>query len=263
MAFSPHLAVMEQAAREAGVSLLADFANRENLLIETKKPGDFVSQADRRSEEIIVGILRKAYPNWGVMAEEGTAFAAGAEETRWIIDPLDATTNFLHGIPHWCISIGLEKGGEIIAATIFDPVRNELFQAEKGQGAFLNGLKMQASKTAELDLAIAGMSLITEDEEDYTDFFRIFQKSYSACANVITSSSTALDLAYIAAGRLDIYYSKGCSQPWDMAAGLLLIREAGGIITNHDLSPASIYKNEIVAGNPILFDAFTELTGLH
>ncbi|MDB5478589.1 MAG: inositol monophosphatase, partial [Alphaproteobacteria bacterium] len=160
------------------------------------------------------------------------------------------------------IPIGLEKNKEIVAGVTFDPIRNELFLAEKNKGSFLNGKKIQVSECATLDMAVLGMASFGT-LEDLKKFGEFFTKAYIICPNVLTTASTALDLAYVAAGRLDACYSKGGAHPWDVAAGSLLITEAGGIITNHDLQPASIYKNEIVAGNPILFDAFTELTGLH
>lgn len=259
MTKSETLALMEHAAREAGVSLLQDFANRDALVIEAKKPSDFVSQADRKSEQIIVNILRTARPDWGILGEEGSDISAGESGYRWIIDPLDGTTNFLHGLPNWCVTIALEKEGEIIAAMTFDVIRDELFFAEKGQGAFLNHKKITVFAGSELDRGIVGMDTGWFDDIDY--LANTWRQGYDHAASIITLGAAALTLAYMAAGRFAVCHVVGV-QPWDVAAGILLIREAGGVVTDLSLAPAQPDKGETVAGNPGLHDKYTTLIGL-
>jgi len=252
---------MEHAAREAGVSLLRYFSHRDELIIDTKKPGDFVSQADREAEKIIVDILRAAHPDWGILGEEGSNEAVSADGYRWIIDPLDGTTNFLHGVPNWCVTIALEKDNDIIAAIIFDAIRNEFFHAEKGQGAFLNGKRLSISPEQDLGNCIAGIDGALYLEDDMAYLSKIWEKTYAACASTIVLCTAAMTLAYTAAGRFAVSHVAGV-QPWDVAAGFLLIREAGGIVTDLGLNPAHHSKGQSVAGNPDLHEKYIKIIGL-
>jgi myo-inositol-1(or 4)-monophosphatase len=258
---SPLLSLMEHAARKAGESLYHDFKHRDSLLIEVKKPGDFVSQADRKAENIIVEILQEAYPKWGVLGEEGTDITAGETGCRWIIDPLDGTTNFLHGVPNWCVTIALEKDNDIVAALTLDVMRDELFTAESGKGAYLNGTRLRVSSEHDLEKCIAAIDGALYLEDDMAYLAGIWQKTYATCASTTVLCSAALTLAYTAAGRFAVSYVAGV-QPWDVAAGLLLIREAGGIVTDLELKQAHHSKGQTIAANRTLHAKYCEVIGL-
>ena len=262
MALSPTLAVMERALEKAARSLIRDFNEVEKLQISVKGPGDFVSKADKRSEQIVVESLQKDRPDWGIFAEEGSSAKGKDERYRFIIDPLDGTTNFLHGIPHWCLTVALEKDSEIIAGMTFDPIRNEIFRAEKGAGAFMNNTRLRVSGRKDLSMAVIGMAggAIKTDEQ-LQNFGNRFLKAFDVCANVLTTASLALDMAYVAAGRLDALYATG-GYPWDYAAGLLMVKEAAGAATDHTFQPASINKPEFLVGNSAMHKALAELLGL-
>lgn len=261
MNLSPTLALMKHAAEQAGDSLLQDFSSRERLIVEQKKPGDFVSQADRKAEKIIVDILRAAHPGWGILGEEGTNEAAGPDGHRWIIDPLDGTTNFLNGVPNWCVTIGLEHQGEIIAGVTWDVLRNELFYAEKGQGAFLNGHRLSVSRAENLIDGIGGIDGALSSEEDMQYLAGIWHKTYAELASTVVLCSAALTMAYTAAGRFAVCHVAGV-QPWDIAAGILLIREAGGVVTDRRLQPVDHLKGEAVAGSSGLYKKYVVMLGL-
>jgi len=261
MALSPNLAVIERALEKAARSLIRDFNEVEKLQISVKGPGDFVSRADKRAEEIIVESLQKDRPDWGIFAEEGTTVKGKDAQYRFIIDPLDGTTNFLHGIPHWCVTAALEKDGEIVAGMTFDPVRQEMFRAEKGAGAFMNNSRLRVSGRKDLSMSVIGMLDMSEGEAGLEDFGAKFLKAYGTCANVLTTSSLALEMAYVAAGRLDALYTIG-GYPWDVAAGILMVKEAAGIVTDHQMRPAKLDQKQFLAGNPVQHKAVAELFGL-
>lgn len=262
MNLSPVLSLMADAAKKAGDSLLHDFSHRDQLLIDVKKPGDFVSQADRKAEKIIVDILRETYPDWGIMGEEGTAFDASSDGYRWIIDPLDGTTNFLKGVPNWCVTIALEQHDEIIAALTFDAIRNELFYAEKGQGAFVNGVRLQVSQDDDLENCICGIDGALYKDDDMAYLAGVWEKTYAAAASTTVLCTAALTLAYTAAGRFAVCHVAGV-HAWDVAAGILLIREAGGIVTDRALNPANHLQGEAVAGNAGLHKNYVSVIGLN
>lgn len=250
---SPNLTVMMRAAEKAARSLIRDFNEVEKLQVTAKGPGDFVSRADKRSEEILLESLQKDRPDWGFMGEEGTNVTGADPRHRWIIDPLDGTNNFLHGLPHWCINIALEKDGEVIAAVTMDPIRNETFRAEKGGGAFLDRTRLRVSGRKTLDVAQLSLDIghRMTDPAALAVYTGLWQKLGAAHAHMRFFGAAALDLAYVAAGRLDAYANWG-AKPWDIAAGVLLVREAAGMVTDFASRPVSLDKGEIVAGCPAL-----------
>lgn len=256
---SANLNVMIKAARKAGRSLVKDFREVENLQVSSKGPGDFVSRADREAERIIKEELRTARPNYGWVGEE-TGFEAGEDPTRrWIVDPLDGTTNFLHGLPHWAVSIALEHKGEIVASVIFDPAKDELFTAEKGDGAFVNDKRLRVSGRRDMNSAIFATGVPFGAKTTLPATLKDMARLMPICAGVRRWGSAALDLAYVAAGRYDGYWERGI-QPWDIAAGILLVREAGGFVEplrEHEGPIAD--SSTIVCANPQLFEPFAEI----
>ena len=244
---SPALNVMIKAAEKAARSLVRDFGEVEHLQVSVKGPGDFVTNADRKAEKILIQELQKARPKYGFLIEESGEILGEDPEYCWIVDPLDGTTNFLHGIPHFAISIALEKRGEIISAVIYDPIKNEFFTAEKGRGAFFNKRKIRVSGRDKLQNCVVGTGVpVTQPKSDEaTSQLRSINTHVAA---VRSFGSIALDLAYIGAGRLDGFW-KNNFQPWDVAAGMLIVQEAGGIVTDatgdefHFESPSILATN--------------------
>jgi myo-inositol-1(or 4)-monophosphatase len=262
-AISANISVMIKAAEKAARSLIRDFNEVEKLQISVKGPGDFVSRADKRAEEIIVESLSKDRPEWGFLGEEGTSKIGSDPRYRWIIDPLDGTNNFLHGVPHWAITVALEKDGEIVAGITYDPVRQEMFRAEKGSGAIMNNTRLRVSGRKDITQAI----LVTDNALKDKASLEAYEQKMTMVGTVPglairTFGSAALDLAYVAAGRFDGFYLHGGTYTWDLATGILLIREAAGVATDLDLKPAVPEKGNVLAGNPVLHKAFAELIGL-
>ena len=243
------LNVMAEAAQKAGRGLLRDFGEVENLQVSRKGPGDFVSNADIKSEKSIVASLEKARPGYSFLLEEGGKKKGENEEFRWIIDPLDGTTNFLHGIPHWAISIALEKKGEIIAGVVYDPVKDELFTAEKGTGAFLSTRRLRVSGRSTLK-----ESLFTLGRENAPHFADDLQDLSPLCSGMRRFGSASLDLCYVAAGRFDGFWEENLNA-WDVAAGALIIKEAGGKVTDYEGGKDFIHGKSIVAANEKLHTA--------
>lgn len=253
MALSPNLAVMERALTKAARSLMRDFNEVEKLQISVKGPGDFVSRADKRSEEIIVESLQKDRPEWGILGEEGAAIKGKDERYRFIVDPLDGTRNFLHGLPHWCLTMALEKDGEVVAGMTYDPVRDEMFRVEKGAGAFMNTTRLRVSGRKDLNVALVVLDSVLRDDASATAFIGHLKKIDTVPGMTYRMmGSAALDLAYVAAGRYDAYYAQGGMNSWDVATGMLLVREAGGVVTDAaGLKPAPIHGGEaFLAANP-------------
>jgi len=231
---SPTVNVMAMAAEKAGRALTRDFGEVENLQVSRKGPADFVSTADTKVEGILVRELGKARPDFGFLLEERGVIAGADPLNRWIIDPLDGTTNFLHGLPHFCISIALEYNKEIIAGVIYDPIRDELFWAERGQGAYVNDKRLRVSGRSRLadGLFATGIPFMgVLDEERHQLFLRQLGGVMGCSSGVRRWGSAALDLAYVAAGRYDGYWENGLN-PWDVAAGILMVREAGGQVSD-------------------------------
>jgi myo-inositol-1(or 4)-monophosphatase len=255
---SANLNLMIKAARKAGRSLVKDFREVENLQVSTKGPGDFVSRADREAERIIKADLMEARPTYGWLGEE-TGGAAGADPTRrWIVDPLDGTTNFLHGMPHWAVSIALEHKGEIVAGVVYDPAKDEMFWAEKGAGCWLNDNKrMRVSGRKAMTEAIFATGVPWGPQSSLPTVLQDLARLMPSCAGVRRWGAASLDLAYVAAGRFDGYWERGL-QAWDVAAGLLLVREAGGLVSGirEDADPLD---GTLIAGNDALFEPFRRI----
>jgi len=229
MVFSANLNVMMKVARKAGRQLLKDFTEVEQLQVSAKGPGDFVSRADRRAEETIRAELMAARPSYGFLGEEGGARPGEDPTRRWIVDPLDGTTNFLHGLPHWAISIALEHKGAIVAGVIHDPVKDELFHAEKGEGAWLNGSRIRVSGRRRMIESIFATGVpfagMTSLPAVLSDLARLMPE----CAGVRRFGAAALDMAYVAAGRYEGYWEREI-HAWDIAAGMVIVAEAGGFV---------------------------------
>jgi len=262
MAFrSAILNVMVMAAEKAARSLVRDFGEVEQLQVSVKGPGDFVSQADIQAEKIIRAELHKARPRYGFLMEESGASAGEDTSHRWIVDPLDGTTNFLHGIPHFAISIGLEQDGEITAGVVFNPITNEMFWAEKGGGAFFNDRRIRVSSRRKLDDAIVTTGIPHRGRGDHASYLAQMQRVMAATSGVRRLGSAALDLAYVAAGRCEGYWEWGL-QPWDVAAGILIVREAVGSVTALDGSTV-LETGNVLATNGGLHTAIGGLISGH
>jgi myo-inositol-1(or 4)-monophosphatase len=242
---------MIKAAHRAGRALKRDLGEVEKLQVSLKGPGNFVTAADRRAEEIVHEELLKARPDYGFLGEEGGARAGSDKTHRWIVDPLDGTTNFLHGIPHFAVSIALERAGAIAAAVTYNPANDELYVAERGKGAFLNDQRIRVAARRRLGDAVVGCGLPHYGRGD-AEHLRASRYEIAAAqrnfAGLRRYGSATLDLAWVAAGRLDAYWERNLS-PWDMAAGILLVREAGGFVSDADGGDAILAKGAIVAGN--------------
>jgi myo-inositol-1(or 4)-monophosphatase len=251
--------VMVAAARKAGRGLARDFGEVEQLQVSVKGPGNFVSAADHKAEDVIYRELAKARPGYSFLMEERGEVVGDDRTHRWIVDPLDGTTNFLHGVPLFAISIGLEREGQLVAGLIYNPISDEMFTAEKGKGAFLNDrrrLRVAARKTLADALVSTGIPHV--GRPGHAPFVRDIQAVIKQVAGVRRTGSAALDLAWTAAGRFDLYWERGL-KPWDMAAGILLVREAGGAAT--DLSGGSdmFGTSNVIAGNSTLHKDFLPL----
>ena len=252
---SPAMNVLHQAVQKAGRRLLRDFGEVENLQVSSKGPGDFVSQADLRAEQTLKEELSKARPGWAFLGEEGGQ-AEGDWEWRWVVDPLDGTTNFLHGIPQWAISVGVEKRidaerTEIVGGCIYNPASNELFWAEKGMGAFLNDRRLRVSGRRDMVQALFATGIPFAKVSRKAEFSLTLAKLMPQVAGVRRFGSAALDLAWVAAGRYEGFWELGLNK-WDMAAGIVLVREAGGIVTDPDGGEGFYDSGHIVCGNPTL-----------
>ena len=258
MPYSAILNVMIRAAHRAGRSLKRDLGEVENLQVSLKGPRNFVTAADRRAEEIVRGELAKARPDYGFLGEEGGAHAGTDKSHRWIVDPLDGTTNFLHGIPHFAVSIALERNGAVVAGLTYNPANDELFVAERGKGAFLNNQRIRVAARRRLGEAIVGCGLPHYGRSD----LRLSRFELAAAqrhfAGLRRYGAATLDLAWIAAGRLDAFWERDLS-PWDMAAGMLLIREAGGFVSDLDGGDAIFATGQIVAGNETMHHELVRL----
>src|SRR6516225_2730643 len=242
------LNVMTAAARKAGRSLKRDYGEVENLQVSMKGPANFVSAADRRAEEILHAELTKARPGYSFLGEEGGREEGTDKSHCWIVDPLDGTTNFLHSIPQFAISIGLERDGVVVAGLIYNPANDELFTAERGKGAFLNDRRLRVAARGRLEDAVVACALPHRGRGGLAEFRKEFVHVQEKAVGLRRFGAAALDLAWIAAGRVDAYWERNLS-PWDMAAGIVLVREAGGYATDLGGGEAMLTTGGIVAGN--------------
>ena len=240
--------VMAGAAFKAARGLVRDFGEVEQLQVSIKGPGEFVSSADLKAEKTLKAELAKARPGYGFLMEESGTSEGSDPHHRWIIDPLDGTTNFLHGIPHWAISIALERDREIVAGFIYEPLRDEAFWAEKGAGAFINDRRLRVSARRALAEAVIGTGIPFGERARHDVYLRTLAAVMAATSGVRRQGSAALDLAYVAAGRLDGFWEFGLQQ-WDIAAGILLVREAGGYVTDLAGGHAMLATGDVLAAN--------------
>jgi myo-inositol-1(or 4)-monophosphatase len=245
---SPVINVMAAAALKAARGLIRDFGEVEQLQVSIKGPGDFVSAADLKAERTLKAELGRARPGYGLLFEEGGATEGSDKRHRWIVDPLDGTTNFLHGIPHFCISIGLERDGEIVGGVVYEPTRDELYWAEKGAGAYLNDRRLRVSARRQLGEAVIGTGMPFRDRGNRAIYGAILDQVMTATSGVRRFGAAALDLAYVAAGRLDGFWEFGLS-PWDIAAGQLLVREAGGYVSDLAGGQTMMTSGDVLAAN--------------
>jgi myo-inositol-1(or 4)-monophosphatase len=250
--------VMTSAALKAARGLLRDFGEVEQLQVSRKGPADFVSTADHKAEKTLRAELSKARPGYGFLMEETGTVAGTDVNNRWIVDPLDGTTNFLHGIPHFCISIALEREGELVAGVVYEPTRDEMYWAEKGIGAFMNDRRLRVSGRPRLDDAVIGTGIPYRERGHHESYLETLEAVMAATAGVRRMGAAALDLAYVAAGRFDGYWEFGLS-PWDLAAGLVLVREAGGHVADPGGGTDILGSGEIVAANTQLHGPLTAL----
>ena len=245
---SPTLNVMANAALKAARGLLRDFGEVEQLQVSIKGPGEFVSTADLKAERTLKAELSRARPGYALLFEEGGAEPGSDPRHRWIVDPLDGTTNFLHGIPHFAISIALERDGEIVAGIVYDPVRDEMYSAEKGLGAYVNDRRLRVSARRQLGQAVIGTGMPFGARSEHPPYLASLAAVMAATSGVRRIGAAALDLAYVAAGRYDGFWEFAL-MPWDIAAGLLLVREAGGYVSDLSGGHTMMTSGDVLAAN--------------
>lgn len=248
MLHSALINVMVKAARRAGRSLKRDLGEIENLQVSMKGPANFVSNADRRAEQMLYEDLTKARPGYGFLGEEGGTREGTDKANTWIVDPLDGTTNFLHGIPQFAISIGLQREGVIIAGVIYNPANDELYIAERGKGAFLNDTRLRVAGRRKLNECVIACGLPHIGRGDHELSRREMTEMQQRVAGLRRFGAASLDLAFVAAGRLDGYWERNL-QPWDIAAGLIMVREAGGVVSGIEGGDTALATGHVVCGN--------------
>lgn len=242
-----------KAARRAGSVIMRGARDLDILAVSKKRHNDFVTEVDKAAEAEIIEVLTKAYPDHAILAEESGASGASKDaEFKWIIDPLDGTTNFIHGFPQFCVSIGLMHKGIITQGVIFDPTRNELFTATRGAGAFLNDRRIRVSKRIRLAESLIGTGFPFRDMAHLEQYISMFRDITTNALGIRRAGAAALDLAYVACGRLDAFWEIGLA-PWDMAAGSLLLTEAGGLIGDLTGETGYLESGNVVGGNPKVF----------
>ena len=258
-ALHPMLNTAIKAARAAGSIINRAALDLEVLKIGTKGPNDYVSEVDRAAEAAIIEILLEAYPGHAILAEEsGREHGAKHSEYTWIIDPLDGTTNFLHGFPVYAVSIGLAFRGKVEQGVVYDPTRNDLFFASKGRGAFLNDRRLRVSRRTRITDALIGTGFPFRKGDNFKRYVKMFEEVMQHCAGLRRPGAAALDLCYVAAGYYDGFFETGLN-PWDVAAGSLIITEAGGLIGNFTGEADYLYQREVVAGNPKVYGQLVQI----
>jgi len=258
MQASANLNVMIETARKAGRSLAKDFREIENLQVSMKGAGDFVSRADIRAEQIIKEALMAARPTYGWLGEEGGGSEGKDPTRRWIVDPLDGTTNYLHGLPHWAVSIALEHKGQIVAGVVYDPSSDEAFFAEKGQGAWMNESRLRVSGRHKMIEALFATGLPFGGRADLPETLQDLARIMPMCSGVRRFGAAALDLAYVAAGRFDGYWERSLNI-WDIAAGSLIVKEAGGLVEGITAHSDPLQTGALICANGEIFDQFAKV----
>ena len=248
---NPMLNIAVRAARDAGKLIVRYIDRVERLPVVTKEKNDFVTEVDQNAEKLIVDTLKQAFPDHSILAEESGA--SGNSDYQWIIDPLDGTTNFLHGMPQFAVSIALKHHNKLILGVIYDPLRQELFTTSQGDGAYLNNRRIRVSKQMGLNGALIGTGFPYKDFRYLDAYMDMFKEMVTKTAGVRRPGSAALDLAYLACGRIDGFWEIGLNS-WDIAAGALMVREAGGIITDFSAGENYLESGNVIAGNPKVFN---------
>jgi myo-inositol-1(or 4)-monophosphatase len=258
----PMLGIAVRAARRAGAIINRAARDVELLTVTRKRHNDFVTEVDRSAEAAIIEILHRAYPDHAILAEESGVNAGTAAESEytWIIDPLDGTTNFIHGFPQYAVSIGLRHKDVLTQGVIYDPTKNELFTATRGRGAYLNERRMRVSKRVQLGDALIGTGFPFRDFDGLDEYLAMFRALTARTAGLRRAGAAALDIAYVAAGRLDGFWEMGLS-PWDMAAGALMVQEAGGLVGDFKGESDYLASGRIVCGNPKIFAQLLQTIG--
>jgi len=257
---SPLLNVMISAARKAGRSLIRDFGEVEQLQVSIKGPANFVSTADHKAEEIIFKELNKGRPDYGFIMEERGIVEGADKSHRWIVDPLDGTTNFLHSLPLFAVSIGLEREGQLVAGVIYNPASDELFTAEKGKGAFVNDRRMRVANRKSIGDCLISTGIPHRGRPGHPRFLKEMETIMKEVAGIRRTGSAALDLAFTAAGRFDAYWERNL-KPWDLAAGIVLMREAGGFVSDLDGSDKMLESGDVIAANSTILKALLPFVG--
>ncbi len=255
---SPQINLITKACMKASRSLIRDFGEIENLQVSSKGPGDFVSSADKRTEKIIIDELLKAHPDYSILTEETGMINGSNNKNRWIVDPIDGTMNFLNGIPQFAISIGYEENQEIKCGVIFNPILNEMFCAEKGNGAYLNNSRIRVSRKKKINDALLVTGGPNQNSKIKNKIFKEYIKVSEKVTNVRRFGSAALDVAYVACGRFDGYWQRELSY-WDIAAGVIILKEAGGFIDFFEEKNDHPYKKNILATNSLIHSELKEL----
>lgn len=259
VALHPMLNVAIKAARAAGAIINRASMDLDILKINSKSPNDFVTEVDHAAEEAIIDTLLQAYPDHGILAEEsGRTRGAKHSEFVWIIDPLDGTTNFIHGFPVYCVSIALAHRGVVQQAVVYDPTRNDLFYATKGRGAYLNDKRLRVSKRTRMSDALIGTGFPFRRGDNFKRYVKMFEEVMTQCAGLRRPGAAALDLCYVAAGYYDAFFETGLN-PWDVAAGSLIITEAGGLIGNFTGEADFLNQREVVAGSPKIYGQLVQI----
>ncbi len=244
----PMLNIAVRAARVAGTIIARGFENRSDLATEAKGANDYVTQIDKDAEQAIIQKIQQSYPDHSFLGEESGETSGKEADFQWIIDPLDGTTNFVKGIPHFSVSIALLHKGRLELGVVFDPIRGELFTASRGQGAQLNGYRIRVSKPRDLSETVLATGLPFKNKSQFGEYALSLNKIFHECGDIRRSGSAALDMAYVAAGRHDGYWERGI-KAWDIAAGELIVREAGGLVTDYKGGNDPLFKGEVVAGS--------------
>jgi len=250
----PMLNIAQRAARAAGTIIVRQLDRIDELKIDHKDRNDYVSEVDRNAEDTIIYTLKKAYPDHAILAEESGETAGENSEYRWIIDPLDGTTNFLHGFPQFAVSIALMHKGRLEVGLVYDPLRDEMFTASRGNGAYMNNRRLRVAQRKGLEGALLGTGFPYKDHQYLETYLAMFRDLLLETSGIRRPGSAALDLAWLAAGRIDGFWEIGLNQ-WDIAAGILLIQEAGGIVGDLAGGHKFLESGNIVAGNPKVFAA--------